>query len=439
MVKSAETLLRLFAESRPKSAALFESGKSVMPGGAMKGLGYSPALYFERAEDCYMWDIDGFRYVDWMNNACAMVMGHSPQGVIKALDNIVHNGIVFGAPNVFEKQISEHICQRIPSIEKIRFVNSGTEAVMNAIRLVRAYTGKSKIARFEGAFHGTADDAEISISPPIDQAGSEEAPNAVPNYKGINQGVVDNVVVLPYNDPEAVDLILTENKDEIAGLFYDPKSGNYEIPHEFLRFVANKCKELGIIFVMDEVKSLRVSYGGYQELAGVDPDLTTLGKLVGGGMPVGAFGGKSYLMDMLDNTKGGTGISSGGTYSGNPMTLSAGLAHMEEATPAVYEHLRQLGDRMRQGLEDVFSRSDIPARIVATENIVSAHMTPDPIRNYRDTAKFDHDMRNRLKVAMLLEGHYARELSEMTTSAPMTNETVDSFLTSLEKVLGEKD
>ncbi len=439
MVKSAETLERLFAESRPKSAALFETGKDVMPGGGMKSLGYSPPLYIDRAQDCYLWDIDGHRYVDWLNNACAMILGHSPKGVVDALDRLVHNGIVFGAPNTFEQPIAEHICQRIPSIEKVRFTNSGTEAVMNTLRLCRAYTGRTKIAKFEGGFHGTSDDAEVSIAPPIDEAGAEESPNAVAEYKGINQGVIDNIVVLPYNDSEAVDLILTENKDDIAAVIYDPKSGNYEIPHEFLRFVAGKCKELDILFVMDEVKSLRVAYGGYQQLAGVDPDLTTMGKLVGGGMPVGAFGGKAKIMDMMDNTTGATGISSGGTYSGNPMTLAAGLAHMEEATPEVYAHLKELGGRLTQGLKDVFSRSDVPARIVSTENIVSAHLTPDPVRSYRDILKFDRAMRHRLKLGMLLEGHYARELQELTISSPMTNETVDDFLASLEKVLQDKD
>ena len=439
MVKSAETLERLFVESRPKSSALFESGRDVMPGGGMKSLGYSPPLYIERAEDCYMWDIDGFRYVDWINNACTLVLGHSPKGVVDALDKMVHNGIVFGAPNSFEKPIAEHLCKRIPSIEKVRFTNSGTEAVMNTLRLARAYSGKPKIAKFEGGFHGTSDDAEVSISPPIDEAGSDEAPNAVAQYKGINQGIIDNIVVLPYNDSEAVDLILSENKDDVAAVIYDPKSGNYEIPHEFLRFVANRCKELGILFIMDEVKSLRVSYGGYQELAGVDPDLTTLGKLVGGGMPVGAFGGKAHIMDMMDNTKGATGISSGGTYSANPMTLAAGLAHMEGATPEVYVHLKELGGRLRVGLEDVFARSNVPARIVATENIMSAHLTSDPVRNYRDILNIDREMRNRLKLGMFLEGHYARELQELTVSAPMTNDTIDDFLASLEKVLNDKD
>jgi len=439
MVKSLATLERLFAESRPKSIALFKNGKSVMPGGGMKSLGYSPALYIDRAEDCYLWDIDGHKYVDWINNACAMILGHSPKGVVDALDKIVHNGIVFGAPNIYEQPIAEHICKRIPSIEKVRFTNSGTEALMNTIRLVRGFTGKPKIAKFEGGFHGTTDDAEVSIAPLLENAGSDESPNPVADSKGINQSTIDNVVVMPYNNTEAVDLILSENKDDIAAVFYDPKSGNYEIPHEFLRFVANKCKELGIIFVMDEVKSLRVAYGGYQQLAGVDPDITTMGKLVGGGMPVGAFGGKSYIMDMMDNTKGPTGMSSGGTYSANPMALAAGLAHMEEATPEVYDHLKKLGSRLQKGMEDVFSRSDVPARIIATENIMSAHMTPDPVRNYRDILKFDKEMRRRLMLGMMLEGHYARELQEITTSAPMTNETVDSFLTSLERVLQDND
>jgi glutamate-1-semialdehyde 2,1-aminomutase len=439
MVKSLETLERLFLESHPKSRELFESGKDVMPGGGLKSLGYDPPLYMSRAEDCYMWDMDGNKYVDWINNACTLVLGHSPKGVVDALDEVVHNGIVFGAPNTFEKSIADHICQRIASIEKVRFTNSGTEAVMNTIRLVRAYTGKTKIAKFEGGFHGTTDDAEVSVAPALSDSGSDEAPNAVADYKGINQSTVDNVVVLPYNDSEAVDLILTENKNDIAAVFYDPKAGNYEIPHEFLRYVANKCKELDILFVMDEVKSLRVSYGGYQELAGVDPDLTCMGKLVGGGMPVGAFGGKAKIMDMMDNTMGNTGITSGGTFSANPMTLAAGLAHMEEATPEVYDHLKSLGLRLRDGLETVFSNSDVPAQIIYTENIMSAHLTPDPVRNYRDIAKFDKQMRRRLMLGMFIEGHYAREIQEITVSHPMTNDIIDNFLSSLEKVLHDKD
>ncbi|SVA49531.1 uncharacterized protein METZ01_LOCUS102385 [marine metagenome] len=437
MVKSLSTLEALFAKKTPKSAELYESGKEFMPGGAMKSLGYNPPLYMTRAADCYMWDVDDNKYVDWINNACAMILGHSPKGVVEALDNIVHNGIVFGAPNNFEKAIAEHITKRIPSIERVRFTNSGTEALMNTIRLCRAYSGKPKIAKFEGGFHGTTDDAEVSIAPSIDTAGSDEAPNAVPEYLGINQSTVDNVVVLPYNDSEAVDLILRENKDDIAAVLYDPKAGNYDIPHEFVRFVAGKCKELGIIFVMDEVKSLRVAYGGYQELAGVDPDLTTLGKLVGGGMPVGAFGGKKEIMDMMDQTKGYK-MSSGGTYSANPMTLAAGLAHMEGATPEVYAHLKTLGDRLAKGMGDVFSNSDIPVQILHRDNITSAHLTPDPVRNYRDILKFDKEMRRRLMLGMLLEGQYARELQEMTVSSPMTTATIDDFLGALEKVVHDK-
>ena len=439
MVKSKETLEKLFSEANPKSRIQYQSGMSVMPGGAMKGLGYDPPLYITRAEDCYLFDVDGHRYVDWINNACTLILGHSPKGVISALDELVHNGVVWGAPNTFEQPIAGHITKRIPSVEKVRFTNSGTEAVMNTIRLVRAFTGKAKIAKFEGGFHGTSDEAEISFNPPFDEAGSPESPNSVPGYKGINGDVADHVIVLPYNDPESVDAILEDNKDDIAAVFYDPKCGNYDIPYEFPRYVQERCKELGILFVMDEVKSLRVSYGGYQQLAGLDPDLTTMGKLVGGGMPVGAFGGKARMMDMMDHTEGNTGINSGGTYSGNPMTLSAGLAHMEEATPEVYEHLRQLGARFSEGLEDVFAKAGVPARIITTENMVSAHMTPDPVRNYRDLAKFNHDMRRRLMLAMTLEGHYARELQEMTVSAPMTDAIVDDFLSSLEKVLGEKD
>lgn len=438
MVQSLTTLERRFAARTPTSSEMFESGKAFMPGGSMKSVGYNPPIYITRAKDCYLWDVDGNQYVDWINNACSLILGHSPKGVVEALDEIVHNGIVFGAPNTFEKRISEHICKRIPSVEKVRFTNSGTEAVMHTCRLVRAYTGRPKIAKFEGGFHGTTDEMAVSYQPPYDQTGSPEAPNSVPDYRGINQNTVDNVIVMPYNDPESVDIILRENCDDIAAVFYDPKAGNYAIPFEFVRFVARRCKELDILFVIDEVKSLRVTYSGYQQLADVDPDLTTMGKLVGGGMPVGAFGGKSHIMKLMDHTQN-TGLTSGGTYSGNPMTLAAGLANMEAATPELYAHLRKLGDRLASGLREVFAKAGIPAQIVHTENITSVHLTPDPVRTYRDTATFDRNMRRRLMLGMYLEGHYARELQELTVSAPMTETTVDGFLTSLETVLNDRD
>ncbi|MBM3926270.1 MAG: aspartate aminotransferase family protein [SAR202 cluster bacterium] len=438
MVKSLATLEKEFAAWAPKSRKLFEGGKNVMPGGAMKSLGYNPPMYVERAQDCYLWDVDGHKLVDWINNACAMILGHSPKKTVKALNDVVNNGIVFGAPNTYEKAIAEHLCKRVPSVESVRFVNSGTEALMNTIRLVRAYTGKPKIAKFEGGFHGTTDDAEISVAPPADAAGSADAPNAVADLKGINPETVNNVVVMPYNDAEAVDLILRENKDDIAAVFYDPKSANYEIPFEFVRFVANKCKELGILFVVDEVKSLRVAYGGYQALAGVNPDLTTFGKLVGGGMPVGAFGGKKKIMDVLDPEKK-MGIASGGTYSANPMTLAAGLAHMEEATPDVYKHLKAIGKRMADGLETVVKKSKFPGRVLYLENMITVHMTTSPVRNYRDILKFDQQMRRRMMLAMTMEGHYCREMQEMTVSSPMTNAIIDDFIADFEKVVAAKE
>lgn len=442
MVKSKETLERLYTEANPKSQAQFVDSQGVMPSGVAKSTSaWNPfPIYIDRAQDCYMWDIDGHRYLDFNNSSTALILGHSPKTVVEEMSKLVNNGIVFGPPSVYEKLASEEIVKRVPSVKSVRWANSGTEAVMNTLRLARAFTGKFKIAKFEGAFHGTSDDAQVSHAPSIDSAGPREAPNAIADQRGAGRRVAEDIVVLPYNDRESVELILQEHKDDLAALIYEPKAGGYDIPFDFVQFVEKTCNDLGILFIMDEVKHFRVSYGGYQELAGVSPDLSVFGKLVGGGLPVGAFGGRQDIMDLLDGTKGKSGISSSGTYSGHALTLAAGWATMKAATPEVYDYMKQLNDRLAKGVGDVFTRAQIPCSIVSHNNIMTAHLTDTPIRDYRSaSSKTTGDLNNRLSLALMMEGYLARGLSELTISEPMTETIIDDFITTLERVIHEED
>ena len=335
MVRSWESLESEFRRVTPKSYAQWESGKSVMPGGLIKGAYWSPPhpVYVDRAEGCYFWDLDGREYVDFANHHTAMILGHSHPDVVEAVQNEVKRGFGLGGPTTLEAEMAEELAKRFPSIDEVRFTNSGTESSLHATRLVRKVTGKQKIAKFEGAYHGSHDAVEISVTPAEERAGAADSPVPVAGQQGMAEGSEDNIVMLPYSQPETVELILREHQDELAGVFYDGKPGMLDISREFTRFVREITQELGLPMIMDEVVSYRVGYGGYQALCDVEPDLTIFGKIVGGGLPVGAIGGKSELMDVLDNTGSPTGLGQSGTFSGNNFTLAAGLATLRALTP----------------------------------------------------------------------------------------------------------
>ena len=440
-MRSLESLHQEYRRATPRSLAQWERGEPVMPGGVIKGAYWSSPypIYVDRAQDCYLWDLDGRRYVDFSNHHTAVILGHSPPAVRDAIERELVRGIGLGAPTALEAEMAEELTRRIPSIEKVRFTNSGTEASLHATRVVRAVTGKPMVAKFEGAYHGSHDALEISTSPPPDDAGDVDSPKAVPAHRGMARGAPADVVVLPYCRPEAVELALNERHDEIAAVFYDGKPGMYDIPIEFTRFVREITRELGLPMVMDEVVSFRAGYSGYQGVCGVDPDLTVFGKIVGGGFPVGAIGGRADLMDVLDNSGVPTGLSQSGTFSGNNFTLAAGLATLRALTPAVYQHLDDLGERLHEGLVQVFRASGVPCQVVSQGSIVTAHLSDRPVRDYRSAARADSSLARRIALALGLRGYYVTWGLSLALSAPMGTEHVDGLLEALEEVIGEED
>ena len=440
-MRSLEALQEEYRRVTPKSRAQWERGKPVMPGGIIKGAYWdSPnPIYVERAEGCYVWDLDGRRYVDFANHHSAMILGHSPAAVVEAVRRELEKGIGFGAPTTLEAEVAEEITKRFPSIDKVRYTNSATESSIHVTRLARAVTGRPKIAKFEGAYHGSHDAVEYSVTPPVESAGPPDAPSPVAAWNGMARGSQDDTVILPYSQPETVELILRQHKDEIAGVFYDGKPGMYDIPIEFSRFVRDITEELGLLMIMDEVVSFRVGYGGYQGVCGIRPDLTMFGKIVGGGFPVGAIGGKADLMDVLDNTKGPTGLSQSGTFSGNNFTLAAGLATLRALTPEVYEHLDGLRARLQRGLVAAFQRAGITCQIVGAGSMINTYFTDQPARDYRGVASSDKSLFDRIGIGLVLKGFFARTAMGLILSAPMGTEHVDGLLESLEEVLDEED
>jgi glutamate-1-semialdehyde 2,1-aminomutase len=412
-----------------------------MPGGLIKGAYWSPPhpVYVDRAEGCYFWDLDGREYVDFANHHTAMILGHSHPDVVEAVQNEVKRGFGLGGPTTLEAEMAEELAKRFPSIDEVRFTNSGTESSLHATRLVRKVTGKQKIAKFEGAYHGSHDAVEISVTPAEERAGAADSPVPVAGQQGMAEGSEDNIVMLPYSQPETVELILREHQDELAGVFYDGKPGMLDISREFTRFVREITQELGLPMIMDEVVSYRVGYGGYQALCDVEPDLTIFGKIVGGGLPVGAIGGKSELMDVLDNTGSPTGLGQSGTFSGNNFTLAAGLATLRALTPEVYEYLDRLRTRLQGGLREAFDSAGIPCQIVGEGSLVNTYLTDRPVRDYRSSLTADKELGDRIGLALFLDGYHARGGMGLVLSSPMENEHVDGLVESLERVLADED
>lgn len=434
-MKPSAEIEAAYTAATPASRAQWERGKTSMPGGMVKGAyWYEPyPIYMDRGQDCYLWDLDDRRLVDFANHHTAMILGHSPEEVVEETTRWLRKGIALSAPTALEAEMAEALQERVPSLERVRFTNSGTEATLHASRLVRAATGRQKIAKFEGAYHGSHDTLEVSVSPPLEEAGPADAPNAVPAWDGMSRATEDTII-LPYNDTETVSLILREHADEIAGVFYDGKPGTLEIPDEFTRFVREVTRELGLLLVMDEVISFRVGYSGYQGLCDVAPDLTTFGKVIGGGLPVGAFGGRADLMDLLDNSQPGNTIYQSGTYSGNPITLAAGIANLRMLTPEVFGHLDDLGERLASGLRDVFAAVGVQSQVVQRGSLLHAYFTDRPVVDYRSAATSDRALAHNLFLACTLEGYYTGA-AEFILSAPMENEHIDGLLEATGRVL----
>ena len=442
MVRTLESLHSEYKARTPRSMEQWERGKQTMPGGIIKGAYWkSPhPLYIDHASGCMLYDLDGNEYVDYANHHSATLLGHSHPDVVAAIHKELDRGIAFGNPTALEAEISEEIVARVPAIEKVRFSNSGTESSLHASRMIRAATGRRKIAKFEGAYHGSNDALEHSTNPALDAAGSIESPSVVPAHKGMSEGSEDEIVILPYSDRETVDLILREHKDEIAGVFFDGRPGMLDVSDDFASFLRDITKDLGMKLVVDEVVSFRTGPAGYQGLAGIQPDITIFGKVVGGGMPVGAIGGSAEMMDMLDNTGPPTGITQSGTFSGNNLTLAAGLATLRALTPEVYAHLDSIGQRLAQGLDQAYADAGIPCQVLQRGSVVNAYLTDHKVSDYRRLMTSDTATTTKINLALLLKGYnLGTAPMEFMLSSPLTDKHIDGFLEALSEVLAEED
>ena len=390
---------------RNNSARLMARARQSIPGGvnspvrAFRGVGGDP-VFFADGRGAWLTDVDGNRYVDYVGSWGPMLQGHAFAPVVEAVRERAQAGLGFGAPTAVEIEMAEAVAQRVPSVDKVRMVNSGTEAVMSAIRLARGFTGRDLIVKFEGCYHGHADAL-------LAQAGSGLLTLGLPNTPGVPEDVAKHTLTLPFNDADAVAQTYERFGDRIAALIVEPIAGNMGcvLPEAgFLQALRERTTAAGSVLIFDEVISgFRVAPGGAQALYGVTPDLTTLGKVIGGGLPVGAFGGQAEIMDRIAPVGD---VYQAGTLSGNPLAMSAGLAMLNSLNDAFYKRLAVASQQLVEGIRALADRHGIALTVNAACGLFSVFFTDRPVRCYEDVAAADVDRYRRFFHGMLQRGVY---------------------------------
>lgn len=375
---------------KPRSSKdIYSDAVNIIPGGVSRNTVFHKPYphYAAKAKGCYVTDIDGTERLDFANNMASLIHGHAHPAIVEAATLQMQRGTAYTLASEVEYQFAKHLHERAPGLEKIRFVNSGTEAVMAMIKACRAFTGKPKIAKAEGAYHGTYDFAEISQFADPDRWGDIDNPNSVPLAKGTPQGVLDDVIIFPYNDIERTISILDKHKDDIACVLIDPvphRVGLLKGTEPFIRAIYDWTRKNKALLVYDEVVTFRVTYGGAQENYSVKPDLTALGKIIGGGFPVGAFGGRSDIMQVLNPAQDKLPFPHSGTFSANPVTMTAGLTAMELYDRDAVDSINQITDKTIAQIEEAIRMADVPLSITGAGSMFRVHLKPVPPTTYRE-------------------------------------------------------
>ena len=390
-----------------RSKKLFIEAKKVIPGGvnspvrAFKSVGGDP-IFIKKAKGAYLFDEDDNKYIDYISSWGPLILGHAHESVIESINQQSYKGTSYGIPTELETKMAELVVELAPNVDKVRFVNSGTEACMSAVRLARGFTGKDKIIKFSGCYHGHAD-------PFLIEAGSGASTFGMPNSPGVTKSSAKDTLLAEYNNIDQVIQLFEKNKNEIAAIILEPVAGNMGcvLPKQnFIRALKKICQSNDSLLIFDEVMTgFRLALGGAQELLSIDADLITYGKVIGGGLPVGAFGGKAEIMDFL--APNGP-VYQAGTLSGNPIAMSAGfamLSHLKQ-NPSVFISLDEKTTYLRNGLEERLKNAELPFQINQLGSMMSLHFTTQPVIDFTTAKKGDNEYFKRYFHAMLANGVY---------------------------------
>ncbi len=420
------------------SEELFAKAKNLIPGGvnspvrAFRSVGGNP-IFIKRAKGAYIFDEDDNQYIELINSWGPMILGHAFETVEQAVSEAIKGSFSFGAPTRREVEMAELIISMVPSIEKVRMVNSGTEATMAAVRVARGYTGKDKIIKFEGCYHGHGDSFLIA-------AGSGAITMGIPDSPGVTKGVANDTLTAPYNNLEAVQMLCDANKEQIAALILEPVVGNMGcvLPKEgYLQGLRDICTKEGIVLIFDEVMTgFRLAKGGAQERFGVTPDMTTLGKIIGGGMPVGAYGGKVEIMNCVSPLGP---VYQAGTLSGNPIAMAAGLTMLHHLNdhPEVYAQLESTGNQIVSGIRSILDKLNLNYQINHIGSMYSLFFTDTPVIDFEtaktsDTAKFGKYFHGMLDKGIYLA---PSQYEALFLSTALSQENIEEVLAANETVL----
>ena len=435
---SRETIAYRSENSRSKQ--LYERGLEFLPGANSRhSVTMDPyPIYVSSGKGSRIIDVEGEERIDFINNMTSLIHGHSHPVVVEAVTKQLEKGTAFAMPTEPELELAQLLVDRVDYIDKLRFCNSGSEAVMLCIKAARAFTGRSKIAKIEGAYHGSYDYAQVSEGPEPDNWGDPDLPTSVIEAS-VSPHVASDVIVMPWNNLKVCTEIIDRHKDELAAVVIDPfpaALGWIEPAPGFLEGLREITRDLGILLVADEVISFRASYNGACTEYDIKPDLTALAKIIGGGFPVGAIGGTDEVMEVFDH-RGGHKVHHAGTFNANPITVVAGLATMKMMTPETFDRLGEMGDQMRGRLNEIITKREIPAQVTGKGSMFWFHLTDKELTDFRSfvNAGPDQSVFNKFTHEMLGHGivHAGRGLSCLSTV--MTQEDLDTYIDAVEASL----
>jgi glutamate-1-semialdehyde 2,1-aminomutase len=421
--------------SKSKDAA----AKNYLPGGDTRSTTYffPYPSYMDKGEGCFLYDCDGNRYIDFLNNYTSLIHGHNHAAVNQAIFDQVNRGIVFGAPANAQAELAEMICARVPGIERVRFNNSGTEATMMAMRAARAYTGKDIIVKMDGGYHGHHDFAGVNVKPDFAVV---DIPTPSVTWPGIPNCVLDGMAVVPFNDLAITEQVFRKYKDKIAAIIMEPMlgAGGAIAPQsgylEGMRALAN---QYGVLLIFDEIITFRLSVGGVQKMSGVIPDLTTLGKIIGGGFPVGAFGGKKEIMARFDPANPNT-IYHGGTFCGHPVTMAAGIGTLKNYGQSEIDCINALGERLARGIDHAFQSAGLRGRSSGHGSLVQVHWTDGHSANSRQALLAmgkAGDLPRLFHLELMNRGIFCATRGLFSVSTPMTEKEIDQAVSVVAETL----
>lgn len=435
-----ESVKKIYADARPNSRRLHTEACKYMPGGDTRTATFFLPFpnFIKYGDGAYMYDEDGFKLLDFQNNYTSLIHGHAHPETVEAVREQIAKGSAYTAP--FEKQIelSAILTQRFPSVDMIRYTNSGTEANMHALRIARAYTGKAKIIKTEGGYHGTTDVFEASVDPNIKKAGTLDQIKVIPESRGVSENALKDVLVVPFNDIERTRKMIEEHYRETACIIIEPimgSAGQITPDLEYLKFLREITAQYHIVLIFDEVVTGRLSLGGAQKFYGVTPDLTTMGKIIGGGTPVGAFGGKQEIMQMYDPRE--KKMYHSGTFNGNAVTMAAGLATMKAYNQEAVDYVNGLGTLFKEGVLKIYDKLGLNMKISGTGSIYNILFTDKEVKNYRDVASAHEELNKVLYMSLLTKGIFDAERGMFCMSTAMTKEDIRFGLDTLETSLRE--